>query len=125
VEDEADFQRQFPDHYAAFADLAAPDDADAVMSAPEPPAAAAAPPGGAAAGDARAASAAARALVEGEVLDDIVALHGRCACARVRVSFIVLHRPHGRMATRHRCKLLFWPHLHVLALSLRYERLIV
>jgi len=65
----------------AFADLAAPDDADAVMSAPEP-AAAAAPPGGAAAGDARAASAAARALVEGEVLDDIVALHARCARRR-------------------------------------------
>lgn len=84
AEDEADYQHQFPDHFAAFADLAQPDDADAVLSAPEPPAGAAAGPGGAAASAVESGSVAARALVEGEVLDDIVALHARCVPAPLK-----------------------------------------
>ena len=73
AEDEADFQRQFPDHFAAFADLASPDDAGDVLSAPEPAAQPAAP----ATSAVDSGSGAARALVEGALLDDIVALHAR------------------------------------------------
>ena len=73
AEDEADYQRQYPDHFEAFADLASPDDAGDVLSAPDPAAQPAALGPGAAEPD----SGAARALVEGALLDDIVALHAR------------------------------------------------
>lgn len=83
-EDEEDYHAQFPDQFAAFADLA-PDEqpdtlagaseADATAAAAAAAAAAAGQPEGEAAG---AAALSARQLVLGEVLQELVAVHAAC-----------------------------------------------
>lgn len=85
--DEADYKQRFPDHAAAFADILqdedASEDADMGMDA----AGAYTGTSGAkeqeegVASGAEAGSAAAQALLQGALLDDIVAAHARCPSA--------------------------------------------
>jgi midasin len=79
-EDEADFNQRFPDHFAAFADVAGEEPADHDTPPAHPP------PGtdgadGAAASEAEAKTAAARALLEGDILEELVALHAQLFAA--------------------------------------------
>jgi midasin len=86
-EAEADYKVKFPDHYAAFADLAPPDEADPgthlqqqqqqdTMDLDQPAADGdEASDDAAAATAAQAKSAAAKSLLEGQLLQDVVALH--------------------------------------------------
>lgn len=79
-EEERDYQERFPDHFKSFEDIAVlegevPVDDD---RAPVPPPEAA-DPEDAVASAAQASSAAASALMHGELLNELVALHARCA----------------------------------------------
>lgn len=86
-EDEEDYQRQFPDQFAAFADLAPDEQPDTLAGASEADASAAAAAAAAAAGAAGqqpegeaagAAALSARELVLGQVLHELVAVHATC-----------------------------------------------
>lgn len=80
-EEEADYKQRFPDHHAAFADILQDDSMDVDMD--DAISAAAAADGGAGAAEegaatgAEAGSAAARALLQGELLRDIMSAHAR------------------------------------------------
>lgn len=87
-EDEEDYQRQFPDQFAAFADLAPDEQPDTLAGASEADASAAAAAAAAAAAGAAgqqpegeavgAAALSARELVLGRVLQELVAVHAAC-----------------------------------------------
>lgn len=76
-EEEADYKRTFPDHSATFADILDAEDDEGMYE----PAGAAAPGAEEQATEAEAGSAAAHALLQGDLLEDIVQEHARCAAS--------------------------------------------
>ena len=75
-EEAASYQQQFPDHGAAFADIAAAEGDHPMDEGPDQPSDGAQ---GVAASDAVAGSAAAQQLLKGPLLHDLVAMHSRSA----------------------------------------------
>ena len=86
-EEAASYQQQFPDHGAAFADIAAADGHHPMNEEPDQPAEGAQ---GGTASDAVAGSAAAQQLLKGPLLHDLVAMHSRSA---PDCTGFVAHRP--------------------------------
>ena len=81
-EEEADYQQRFPDYHTAFDDIL---DAEG-MEQDDPSAQSKMPQDGLhqpQATQAQASSAVSKQLMQGQLLDDIVAQHARCACLRL------------------------------------------